>query len=67
MANCFLLKRKQACWELNDDNLEREVGGLLAARSATGCDHCQIITLSQQQTLERNGIKIDVLPVWGMK
>ena len=57
----------QVCWTLNDDNIEREAEGLLAARSATGCDECRIITFSQQQTIERDGIKIEVLPIWGMK
>lgn len=56
----------QVCWTLNEDDAEREVGGLLAASSATGCKYCRIITFSQRQTIERDGIKIEVLPIWGM-
>lgn len=57
----------QVCWVLDDDNIEREVGGLLAASSAIGCKQCRIITFSQRQAIERNGIKVDVLPIWDMK
>lgn len=56
----------QVCWELNEDNIDREVGGLLAAHFITACDHCRIITLSQQKTIERGGISIEVLPIWRM-
>ncbi len=57
----------QVCWTLNDDNTEREIGGLLAANAVTGCSRCKIITLSQQQTIEREGIRIEVLPIWSKK
>ena len=56
----------QVCWTLNDDSIGREVDGLLAAHSATGCNLCRIITLSQQQTIEWDGVKIEVLPIWGL-
>jgi uncharacterized protein len=54
----------QVCWALNEENLEREVGGLLAASVFTGCRQCRILTFNQQQTIERDGIRIEVLPVW---
>lgn len=54
----------QVCWALNEDNLEREVGGIIAASAATGCKCCKILTYNQQQVIERDGLKIDVLPVW---
>ena len=57
----------QVCWELNEDNMEREISGLLAAHSVTGCAHCRIITLSQQKTIERDGVGIEVMPIWAMK
>lgn len=57
----------QVCWELNDDNIEREISGLRAAHSATGCSQCQIITLAQQETIESGDLKIEVLPIWAMK
>ncbi len=56
----------QVCWALDDDNIEREVGGLLAASHSTGCTQCRIITFSQRDTIERGGVRVEVLPVWGM-
>ncbi len=53
----------QVCWALDDNNVDREVDGLLAAHSAIGCDQCRIITFAQRQTIERNGIKIEVMPI----
>lgn len=54
----------QVCWQLNDENRKREVGGLIAASAATGCTKCTIITFDQRQTLEQDGVYIDVVPVW---
>ena len=54
----------QVCWTLNEENMEREVGGLLAASTITNCKQCKIITFCQQQTIERAGIRIEVLPIW---
>ena len=53
----------QVCWALDDNNIDREVDGLLAAHSAIGCDQCRIITFAQRQTIERDGIKIEVMPI----
>ena len=53
----------QVCWALDDNNVDREVDGLLAAHSAIGCDQCRIITFAQRQTIERNGIKVEVMPI----
>ena len=57
----------QVCWTLNDDNVEREIGGLIAAFSVTGCKQGKIITFSQRETFERDGIKIEVMPIWEME
>ena len=54
----------QVCWTLNEENMEREVGGLLAASIVTNCKQYKIITFCQQQTIEREGIRIEVLPIW---
>lgn len=56
----------QVCWTLNDENLDREVGGLLAASAFTGCTHCSIVTFDQQRTLEHDGIRIEVKPIWSV-
>lgn len=57
----------QVCWTLNDDNVEREVGGLITASSVTGCKQGKIITFSQRETFERDGIRIEVMPIWEME
>jgi len=56
----------QVCWTLNEENIEREVGGLLAASAFTGCTSCSIITFNQQRMLEREGIRIEVKPIWSV-
>ena len=56
----------QVCWTLNEENIEREVGGLLAASLFTGCTKCSIITFNQQQSLERDGLSIEVKPIWNI-
>lgn len=54
----------QVCWTLNADNMDREIGGILAAASVTRCTKATIITFNQKQTIEKDGIRIEVLPMW---
>lgn len=54
----------QVCWQLDDNNLSREVEGLVAASSYTGCKNCAIVTYNQQRTIDHDGLSIDVVPVW---
>ena len=54
----------QVCWQLDDNNLSREVEGLVAASSYTGCKKCTIVTYNQQRTIDHDGLSIDVVPVW---
>ena len=54
----------QVCWQLDDNNLSREVEGLVAASSYTGCKNCKIVTYNQQRTIDHDGLSIDVVPVW---
>ena len=54
----------QVCWQLDDNNLSREVEGLVAASSYTGCKNCTIVTCNQQRTIDHDGLSIDVVPVW---
>ena len=56
----------QVCWALNEEYIEREVGGLLAASSFTGCKKCLIVTFNQQRSLERDSLHIEVKPIWSM-
>ncbi len=43
---------------------EREIGGLLEASSATGCDNLSIITVDEETELTVNGKSIRVTPAW---
>lgn len=54
----------QVCWQLDDNNLSREVEGLVAASSYTGCKNCAIVTYNQQRTIDHDGLSINVVPVW---
>ena len=54
----------QVCWQLDDNNLSREVEGLVAASSYTGCKNCTIVTYNQPRTIDHDGLSIDVVPVW---
>ena len=56
----------QVCWELDEDNMEREVSGIVAASSFTGCKKCKIITFNQQRTIQRGDLEIKVLPAWSL-
>ena len=56
----------QVCWALNEENVEREVGGLLAASAFTGCTNCSIVTFNQQKSLERDDLHIEVKPIWSV-
>lgn len=56
----------QVCWTLNEENIEREVSGLLAAYEVTGCTHCTIVTLEQKSNMRRGNVDINVIPIWEM-
>ena len=55
----------QVCWELTNENYERELSGLLAASEYTGCKNCKIITFDQDDSLEYHGLKVQVEKIWG--
>lgn len=50
----------QVCWELNDDNLKRELNGLKHAMEATKARNGYIVSFDQED--EFDGIK--VIPAW---
>lgn len=54
----------QVCFELNEENSEREIGGLLAACKHLGVDEGIMLTYDVERVMNREGIKIRVLPVW---
>jgi len=53
----------QVCWDLNSNNMQRELDGLKNAMQKTGVKNGLIITMNQEDELD--GIR--VLPVWSQK
>lgn len=63
----FLIKQNeqittaiQVCWELNNDNLEREIKGLKNAMLDSGAKEGKIITYLQEENMDG----IPVIPAW---
>jgi len=54
----------QVCYDLNTDNLRREVNGLGEALSVLGLNEGYIFTFNQKDELEKDGKRISVIPVW---
>ena len=55
----------QVTWSMTDDETrKREIKGLLEASSATGCDNLLIITDDEENSLEVDGKKVNVVPAW---
>lgn len=54
----------QVCWQLTEENLARELRGLLEAKTKSRAKRMVILTLDQKQTLKQNGESVDVLPAW---
>ncbi|MGM9689129.1 MAG: ATP-binding protein [Alloprevotella sp.] len=60
-----VLQLVQVCWHMEDnDTKEREIAGLLEAHKVTHCDKLFIITHHQEETIERDGLTIRVVPAW---
>lgn len=54
----------QVCYELNDDNLKREVNGLTEALNELGLNGGLLLTYDQKDEIKQDGKKIIILPVW---
>jgi hypothetical protein len=54
----------QVCFDLNEDNKDREINGMLAAMEYTKLKTGTILTLNQSDELEFEKNKIGVMPVW---
>jgi len=54
----------QVCWELNADNEEREINGLLEALNFFDLDSGTILTFDSEDVIFTDGKEIDVKPVW---
>ncbi len=67
----FLIKEKnkigqaiQVCYELNDDNKERELSGLVEALEKFNLEEGLILTYDQEDELNVSGKTIRIKPVW---
>jgi len=63
----FLIKQNekivqavQVCWEINNDNMVREINGIKNALDETGAKEGVIITSNQEDKLDG----IDLIPAW---
>ena len=52
----------QVCFELNPDNLDRELNGLMGALATLNLDKGRIITIDQKDHYKKDGRTIDVIP-----
>lgn len=57
-----ITKAIQVCYELNADNLDRELSGLFEAMKSFDLDHGTIVTFNQNDHFEQDGLKVDVVP-----
>ncbi len=54
----------QVCYELNSDNLQRELNGLLEAMKTLNMHSGLILTMNQEDTIVQDEYNIIVKPVW---
>ncbi len=54
----------QVCYELNNDNLDREINGLIEAMTLTNLNEGTIVTFNQKDRFVKNNKKIEVIPAW---
>ena len=54
----------QVCYDLGSPKTEkREVDALLECAGELNCDNLLIVTNAEQRTIEKNGYRIDVVPI----
>jgi predicted AAA+ superfamily ATPase len=61
-ANGHAVEAVQVCFDLNPDNLDREVNGLMEALTSLNLEKGKIITVRQQDRYEKEGHLIEVIP-----
>ena len=54
----------QVCFEINEDNREREIKGLTEAMQKFKLKEGLILTYDQEEEIKHEGKKISVKPVW---
>jgi len=64
VKNKEVKKALQVCYELNEDNREREIEGLTEAMEKFKLKEGLLLTNSQEEELKIRGKKISIKPVW---
>jgi len=64
IKNKEVKKAVQVCYELNEDNREREIEGLTEAMEKFKLKEGLLLTNSQEEELKIEGKKISIKPVW---
>lgn len=55
----------QVTWDMSDSTTrDREIKGLMEASKYTKCDNLLIITRDEEGTIQNDGKKIEIMPVW---
>ena len=62
--NGKLVEAVQVCFELNPDNIKRELDGVVEVLTFFDAGEGFIVTLDQTDRLEKNGKVVRVLPAW---
>ena len=57
-------KAVQVCFELNQDNIDRELNGVVEALKHLNIKEGEIITLNQEDLFEKEGFQIKVIPAY---
>ena len=64
VKNKAVINAIQVCYDLNEDNREREIFGLSEAMDKFKLNEGLILTNSQEEDIKIEGKKIKVMPVW---
>lgn len=59
-----LLEAIQVTYDLNPENRERELSGLVAAAKELGISSLKVLTYDQEDHIQSDGFEIQVIPVW---
>ena len=60
----YITRLVQVCYDLGSPKTEkREVDALLECAGELNCDNLLIVTNAEQRTIEKNGFRIDVVPI----
>jgi predicted AAA+ superfamily ATPase len=52
------------CFEITEENLDREVGGLVEACKRLGSKEGILLVYDEERETSSDGVKISIVPVW---